>query len=164
MIRLNSGAGVDNGNSILQYGGELKATSTMLYIKRRLKRLRTGYLHACLQSTLIQRSVPLEYGKTLVVYPPEQPEPTLLWNVHTQIAERGHASCATYALRPLASSGITRRNSLLASAVANSQVVGKLLHEMAMRSYLNPLHAPNWKCIGPVSCWPPEGVVYSPRP
>ena len=33
MMRLSSGAGVDNGNSILRYGGELGAASTMLYQK-----------------------------------------------------------------------------------------------------------------------------------
>jgi hypothetical protein len=74
--------------------------------------------------------VPLECGKTHFVYLPEQPEPTLLWNVHTQLAERGHASYGTYALRLLASSGITRRNNLLASAVANSQGVREVLHEV----------------------------------
>ena len=71
--------------------------------------------------------MPLECDKTHVVYPPEQPEPTLFWNVHTQLVERGLASCGTYAPRPLASSGIARRNSLLASAVANLQ---EFLHEM----------------------------------
>lgn len=33
MTRLSSGAGVDNGNNILRYGGELGAASTMLQIK-----------------------------------------------------------------------------------------------------------------------------------
>jgi hypothetical protein len=34
MTRLSSGAGVDNGNNILRYGGELgAAASTMLQIK-----------------------------------------------------------------------------------------------------------------------------------
>lgn len=130
MIRLSSGAGVVNGNNILRYGGELGAASTMLQIKRRQKKLRTGYLHSCWHSTQIQKYVPLECGKTHFVYPPEQLEPTLLWNVHTQLAEGGHASCGTYAPKLLASSGITRRSSLLASAVANSQGVRELLHEM----------------------------------
>jgi hypothetical protein len=131
-MRLSSGAGVVNGNNILRYGGELRAASAMLQIKRRLKKLRTGYLHSCLQSTQIQKNVPLESGKTLFVCPPEQPEPTMLWNAHMQLAEGGHASCGTYAPRLLASSGITRRNSLLASAVANSQGVRGFLHEMMM--------------------------------
>ena len=47
MMRLSSGAGVDNGNNILRYGGELGGDSTMLQIKRRLKKLRTGYLDSC---------------------------------------------------------------------------------------------------------------------
>jgi hypothetical protein len=128
-----------------------------------LQKKLTGYPHACSQSIRIQKSAPLGCGKTHVVYLPEQPEPTWLWNVHTQIAERGHASCVTGALRLLASNGITRYNSPLASAGADSQGVMRLCQAM-MQSYPKPLPAVNRKYIDPVSYWPPEVVVYLPRP
>jgi hypothetical protein len=123
----------------------------------------TGYPHACSQSTQIQGNVPPGCGKTRAVCPREQPEPTWLWNIHTQIAERGHASCVTSALTSPASSGIARHNSPLASAVAYSQGVKRALRETMMQSYLKHLHAVNRKYIDPVSYWPPGGVVYSPR-
>lgn len=119
----------------------------------------TGYPHVCSRSTRIQTHVPLGCGKTPAVYPREQPGPTWLWNVHRQIAERGHASCVTNALRTLASSGITRHNSPLPSTVAYSQGVERVM----MQSHLKLLQAVDRKYIEPVSYWPPEGVVYSPR-
>lgn len=118
----------------------------------------TGYPHACSQTTRIQRYVPLGCGKTHVVYPPEQPEPTWLWNGHTQIAERGHASCVTNALKSLASSAIARHNSPLPSTVAYSLGVKRV----KMSNHLRLLRAVNWRYTEPMSYWPPEGVVYSP--
>lgn len=119
----------------------------------------TGYPHACSRSTPIQIYAPLGCGKTHAVYPPEQPEPTWLWNVRMQIVERGHASCVTNALRSLASSGITRHNSPLPSTVAYCQGVERAM----MQGHLKLLRAADWRYIEPVSYWPPEGVVYSPR-